>query len=1284
MFNLLHLVISPPDNSLLYRGVYNPLLVILSISVAIFASYASLLVSQYVSTITKAKVRRLWTVGGGLCLGLGVWAMHFVGMLAFSLPCTSNYDPAITFLSMIPSILASILAIKIISRNDLSLKQLATGGLLIGLGIGAMHYSGMAAMRLNGMIRYDVKLFSLSILVAIALATLALWIKFRLMSWKPDWHRRITIVSAIVMGLAVSGMHYTAMAAAYFINNGETTDFTTGISPGYLAANVLIATCLIIVFTLVATYFNKHSEFSITRSYKLIGSLIIGWILFSWYGADYFFNHLGEDLLNQESVRATEKLNNITGNINGSLELLKGSAQVISREPETIRILHRLGPNTVPSTLEYDKRKQVWTKDKVLAGLSNSLDYATPRLGAELIFIVNAAGDCVASSNIGEAESLVGSNFADRLYFKQARAGKEGRQYAVGRATNIPGLFFSSPVFESGHFIGAVVVKRNVNKLANWTRQENVYIADANGVIVMAPEKQFEFRYMPGSPAANLSSKNKLLLYKRNDLEPLKLTPWGSLPSVVLIDNKFPPVLFKSKILDENAITIYVHAPLYELERFGAERYWLFLLLATAGNLFIVAVSAIFIYIRESQKLNAELRITASAFESDEGIIVTNANNEILRVNRTFTAITGYSAEEVAGKSPRMFKSEKHSAEFFSSMWDSIANTGTWEGEIWNRRKNGEEYPEYLIITAVKNNDGKVTNYVATFSDITERIKSETALNEAHQKMFSLLNSMAEGAYGVDINGNCTFVNRAFLRILGYEHAEEIIGRHMHELIHHSHIDGSPYPSTECKMYKAFRQNQEIHVSDEVFWNKNGLAIQVEYWSQPIIIGNEVQGAIATFIDVTERRLSEELLRKSTDEIEDLYNHAPCGYHSLDKEGVVRRINETELQWLGYTREEVVGKIKMSDLLAPASRQAFQKNFAQFKKHGFIRDYEVEMMRKDGSTLHGLVNSTVIVNAANEFISSRATVFDITERKKTEDTLRSLFAALEHSPIAVIITDSNTNIMYASPRFTRISGYPANEIRGSNLRILQAGNIEKNTYLAMWDALTNGKSWHGEMLNKTKQGRAYWEEVQISPVKTPGGDISNYVVVSTDISERKSVEEKMRHLATYDPLTDLPNRSLVNDRIRQALNAAKRDNMTRMALMFLDLDNFKPINDTLGHNVGDLLLIEASKRMQDCVRESDTVGRIGGDEFVVLLPTVDSGQDAMLVAEKIRYALNQPFVLAGNNLQISSSIGLAIYPEHGEDDETLVKNADIAMYHAKQVGRNNVQLFRPEMQEGAM
>ena len=190
------------------------------------------------------------------------------------------------------------------------------------------------------------------------------------------------------------------------------------------------------------------------------------------------------------------------------------------------------------------------------------------------------------------------------------------------------------------------------------------------------------------------------------------------------------------------------------------------------------------------------------------------------------------------------------------------------------------------------------------------------------------------------------------------------------------------------------------------------------------------------------------------------------------------------------------------------------------------------------------------------------------------------------------------------------------------------------------------------------------------------------VAIYDDVTERKQEEERTHYLAHYDALTHLPNRALIADRIRQALAKAKRDK-TRLALMFVDLDNFKPVNDELGHDIGDLLLQEVAKRLQDCMRESDTAARTGGDEFIVLLPTIDAEPDAIVVAEKICHALDQPFELAGHRLSISCSIGVVVYPEHGGDEEQLVKHADIAMYYAKQSGRNNAKIFRAEMQAGS-
>ncbi len=511
MLNFLHLVIAPPESSVLYTGNYDPVLVSLSVVVAIFASYASLLVSQHVSTTSIAATRRMWITVGGLCLGIGIWAMHFVGMLAFNLPCSSSYNAPLTLLSTIPGILASTLAIKIISRRELSHTRLATGGLLIGAGIGAMHYSGMAAMRLNGLIRYDLKLFLLSILVAVALATLALWIKFRLQSWQARWNAWMTIASAVVLGLAVSGMHYTAMAAAYFIRDGDTGLVASGMAPTFLATIVLAATSLIVVVTIVATYVGKPNLLSLGRSYKLIGLLIAGWVAIAWLSADYNYGRLAGNLYRQESQLAGQQAENIAHNIDESIALLKGISLMVSRDADTHRVLRRFGAKVAPSTLAYKERKQRWAQDKALGELNDSLRIAATNLGADNIFIINAAGDCVAAGNADKPGSPIGSNYADRVYFPLAQAGRPSYQYAVGRTTNIPGLFYAYPVFETGRFLGAVVVKRDIAKLSHWTNQANAFIADANGVIVLAPDKHLESRALPNASVANLSEEKRRL-----------------------------------------------------------------------------------------------------------------------------------------------------------------------------------------------------------------------------------------------------------------------------------------------------------------------------------------------------------------------------------------------------------------------------------------------------------------------------------------------------------------------------------------------------------------------------------------------------------------------------------------------------------------------------------------------------------------------------------------------------------------------------------------------------
>lgn len=272
------------------------------------------------------------------------------------------------------------------------------------------------------------------------------------------------------------------------------------------------------------------------------------------------------------------------------------------------------------------------------------------------------------------------------------------------------------------------------------------------------------------------------------------------------------------------------------------------------------ALDNLHLEVRRRQAEDELRKLQLAVEQSPNSIVITDLDANIEYVNQGFVNVTGYGREEVIGRNPRMLRSGKTPPEVYQAMWAQLTRGEAWKDEFINRRKDGGEYVESIYFSPVRDADGRVTHYLAIGRDTTERRRSEAALRSSREHLDRILNSMAEGAYGVDLQGNCTFVNRAFLQMLGYQDESELLGRHMHELIHHSHADGRPYPASECRIYRAYQTRQPINVSDEVFWRKDGVAIPVEYWSHPIVIDGEVKGAIATFVDITERKQAEEAL----------------------------------------------------------------------------------------------------------------------------------------------------------------------------------------------------------------------------------------------------------------------------------------------------------------------------------------------------------------------------------------------------------------------------------------
>ncbi len=290
-----------------------------------------------------------------------------------------------------------------------------------------------------------------------------------------------------------------------------------------------------------------------------------------------------------------------------------------------------------------------------------------------------------------------------------------------------------------------------------------------------------------------------------------------------------------------------------------------------------------------------------------------------------------------------------------------------------------------------------------------------------------------------------------------------------------------------------------------------------------------------------------------------------------------------------------------------------------------------------------------------------------------EEKLRLAAKVFDNALEGVAVTDADANILSVNPAFTAVTGYTEAEVLGKNPRMLGSGFHNREFYRNLWDELLTVGQWKGEIWNTAKSGNTFLMWQTISAVKNDKGRITHYVSVFFDITERKKHEENVRHQAYHDALTGLPNRRLFHDRLTMALLQARRER-EMLAVMFLDLDHFKEINDTFGHDGGDLLLQEVATRLQKCIRQGDTLSRFGGDEFVLLLPKIKSTRNAVLFAEKVVKALKMPLAMAGRQIGVTASIGISLFPKDGDDPGALVKKADQAMYSAKQKGRDDLHL----------
>ena len=391
--------------------------------------------------------------------------------------------------------------------------------------------------------------------------------------------------------------------------------------------------------------------------------------------------------------------------------------------------------------------------------------------------------------------------------------------------------------------------------------------------------------------------------------------------------------------------------------------------------------------------------------------------------------------------------------------------------------------------------------------------------------------------------------------------------------------------------------------------------------------------------------------------------------------GRVVYANEASCRISGYTQEEIRGLDSFLDLLHPGDHERVMRMHSR-RLQGLPAEtrYEALGIRRDGKPVN-LELAVAVTRSESGVPRMTVAVLDITARKEAEARLKLVQHVFENTTEGILVTDADEIILEVNQGFEEITGYAREEVIGKTPQLLNSGQHDDAFFRTMRESIGQNGVWEGEIWNRRKSGEIYPEWLSIRAVKNDEGAVINYTAVFSDITLRKESEQRLNFLANHDALTKLPNRALLQERIDHALHIAQR-NKTQIAILFIDLDRFKVINDTLGHHAGDLLLLECASRLQACLRESDTIARQGGDEFVVLLEDFGEGvQFLTAVARKVMAALTQSFVLLGQEVFISASIGISVFPQDGHDMGTLLKNADIAMYRAKEQGKNNFQFY---------
>jgi len=593
-----------------------------------------------------------------------------------------------------------------------------------------------------------------------------------------------------------------------------------------------------------------------------------------------------------------------------------------------------------------------------------------------------------------------------------------------------------------------------------------------------------------------------------------------------------------------------------------------------------------------------------------------------------------------------------------------------------------DEYPVWVQVTLSLERDhsGNPLYFIGQVENISERKQAESllfdkdaALIEGQQILNSVLNHTPAmiGYWNQDLTNK--FGNKAYEEWFGVD-PENMSGKHIRDILGEKlYVLNEPYFQAVLRGEPQLFERTIIDVSGR---ERYTLASYI-----PDISEEQVKGFFVLVTDITELKIAQLRISQSEASLRAMYDNLPFLAWMKDTKGVYVQANR---HWIKSAALSC-----LADLQGKTDFDFWPKDLAE---HYRTVDEEVMQTRQQKKLIEKSIDNGVeywvetfkspVVDEQGRILGTIGLARDITEERETEEKLKLAASIYESSSEGMVVTDIENKIVAVNTAFTRITGYSAAEVVGKNPKILSSGNHDKLFYKDMWDSINSKGFWQGEICDRKRTGELHTKRMTINVIPDSEGKTYRYVGLFSDITDIKMNQALIWHQANYDPLTELPNRRLFLDRLEQEILKANRLD-TSIAVLFIDLDRFKEVNDTLGHHAGDAMLVEAAKRIERCVRSSDTVSRLGGDEFMVILADLDDHCHIEGIAEKILASLKEPLKLENELFFTSGSIGITLYPNDAKTADELVKNADQAMYVSKNAGRNRFSYFTPSMQEKA-